>query len=279
MTDSPVLGVAVSVAELEAHLALVREAERDVELQDFINPAVLGDDARDLIARVRTLLGRHEGRLGIHGPFVGFSLGAGDPQVRAVIHKRLDQALDVCEALGATHMVVHSPLTIWDDHNLDAWPATRTRMFDTVVANLGPAAERAAGMGCTIVMENVEDCDPRLRRDLCARFDNGAVKVSLDTGHANYVHHMHRAPAVDYYVRAAGRDLAHVHIQDTDGYADRHWPPGEGNIPWRAVFRALHDSTALAEGGANAPRLIVELRDKADLPRGIESLRGLGLAR
>jgi len=279
MTDLPVLGCALSLDDLEARQDFVRDPGRDVELQDFINPAVLAGDWRPLAERARRLLDGHAGRWGIHGPFVGFSLGAADPDVRAIVHRRLDQGLDVCEAIGGTHMVVHSPVSIWDDHNLDAWPGARERLFETVAANLGPAAKRAEAIGCTIVIENVEDCDPRFRCALAASLGSEAVKVSLDTGHANYVHHMHGAPAVDYYVHAAGRQLAHLHLQDTDGYADRHWPPGDGNIPWRQVFRALQESTALEEAGPDGPRLIVELRDKTRLPDAVRTLEALGVAR
>jgi sugar phosphate isomerase/epimerase len=256
----------------------VRDADRDVELQDFINAETLSGDWRAVADRAATLLDGHAGRVGIHGPFWGFSLAATDPEIQTVIHRRLDQGLAVCEAIGGTHMVVHSPVSIWDDHNLDAWPTTKERLFEAVRANIAPAAKRAEDIGCTIVMENIEDCDPKIRRDLCGFVGSEALKVSLDTGHANYVHHMHGAPAVDYYVHAGGRDLRHLHIQDTDGYADRHWAPGEGNVPWKQVFRALNVSTNLAEGGPESPRLIVELRDKADLPAAIAHLEKEGLA-
>ena len=63
--------------------------------------------------------------------------------------------------------------------------------------------------------------------------------LSIDTGHANYAHGSTGGPPVDYFVHAAGDMLHHVHLQDTDGYADRHWNPGEGNVSWPAVFRAL----------------------------------------
>ena len=33
---------------------------------------------------------------------------------------------------------------------------------------------------------------------------------------------MGAAPSVDMFVREAGEDLAHLHLQDTDGHADRH---------------------------------------------------------
>ena len=273
----PVLGCAVSVEELEGLHAFVREAGRDVELQDFIDPGKL-IDWKPVAERVRALLDGHSGRLGIHGPFLGFSIATSDPDVRSVVQRRLDQALDVCSDIGGTHMVVHSPYSIWDSHNLDGVPGAHERVISSVIASIGPAVKRAEAIGCTIVIENIEDCDPHLRVNLVDALGSPAVKVSLDTGHANYVHHMHRAPAVDYAVRAAGRALTHLHLQDTDGFADRHWPPGDGNIPWRQVFQTLHAETALGDRDAQSPRLIVELKDKTDLPRGVRHLEALGLA-
>ncbi|MCX7328327.1 MAG: TIM barrel protein, partial [Hyphomicrobiales bacterium] len=65
--------------------------------------------------------------------------------------------------------------------------------------------------------------------------------------------------------------LHHVHLQDSDGHADRHWNPGEGDIQWHAVFRALGRLSS-------DPRLILEVRDKATVRAGAEHLIGLGLA-
>jgi sugar phosphate isomerase/epimerase len=66
--------------------------------------------------------------------------------------------------------------------------------------------------------------------------------------------------------------LEHVHVQDSDGYADRHWLPGEGSIRWPAVFRALG-----ALGGR--PRLNIEVRDKTRLQQCAEFLEDFALAR
>ena len=38
---------------------------------------------------------------------------------------RIDRAIDVCEKLGATQMVLHSPYDNWDQANLDNRPADR----------------------------------------------------------------------------------------------------------------------------------------------------------
>jgi len=105
-------------------------------------------------------------------------------------------------------------------------------------------------------------------------FDGAPIlrgEFSLDTGHANYAHISTGAPPVDYYVETAGDMLTHVHLQDTDGFADRHWAPGEGNIPWVAVFRALGRLTS-------NPRLILELRNHDDVRAGAAHLAALGLA-
>ena len=75
------------------------------------------------------------------------------------------------------------------------------------------------------------------------------------------------APPVDYYVDAAGDMLTHVHLQDTDGYADRHWAPGDGTMRWAAVFRALGRLSS-------NPRLILEVQDQTNIRRGAAHLDG-----
>ncbi len=253
-TPPLVVGAAFDLASLVAHREWLLERQRDIELQHFISPAVLCGDWRPEAARVREALAGWTGRLGLHGPFVGFALDAADPDVGAVVRRRLDQALDVAAELAASQLVVHSPFRTWDHHNLDAIDGARATLVSRVHANLEAAVGRAETLGVEIVIENIEDMDPTARVDLARSFGSPAVRVSLDTGHANYAHHATGAPPVDFHVRAAGDWLAHVHLQDSDGYADRHWPPGEGNIPWHAVFGAL----AVLD---RPPRLILELKD------------------
>ena len=55
------------------------------------------------------------------------------------------------------------------------------------------------------------------------------------------------------FIAASENLLAHVHLQDVDGYADRHWLPGEGTVSWQPVMDALHNSEAV-------PKLIIEVR-------------------
>ncbi len=267
----PVLGAALPLAGVRLHREWILEKQRDLEIQDFCYADLLDGDWQGVVVQYKKALDGYAGRLGIHGPFWGFTIASMDSEIRAVVAKRMMQGLDVCAALGASQMVVHSPYTTWDYNNLDNNPGSRQSVIERVHATIGPAVKRAEDMGCVLVIENIEDVDTHIRVDLAKSFDSPAVRVSIDTGHANYAHGSTGAPPVDYYVHAAGDMLHHVHLQDTDGHADRHWNPGEGNIPWHAVFRAL------GRLGSN-PRLILEVRDKETLRAGADHLIALGLA-
>jgi len=267
----PVLGAALNVDGLRLHKDWIVDMNRDLELQDFIWADRLNGDWKIVANDIKKMLKKHKGRVGIHGPFWGLTLDNMDPEVRAIVTKRMLQGMDVCDYLGATHMVIHSPYTTWDHYNLDYTPGSRLEIIERVHDTLQPVVRRAEEIGCALVIENIEDVDPHARVELAKSFNSEAVKVSLDTGHANYAFGSTHGQPVDYYVRAAGNMLAHVHLHDTDGHADRHWAPGEGNIPWMEVFRALSHLTS-------QPRLILELRDKTHLRAGADYLIGLGVA-
>jgi len=268
----PLLGAAMPGGALPAYRDWLIDQHRDLELQDFFRADVLNGDWRALARKIRSELHNYRGRLGIHGPFWGFNVDTQDPDVRTIVQKRIDQGLDVCEELGATQMVVHSPFTTWSYHNLDNQAGGRESLQERVHACLGEAVARAENIGVTLVIENIEDIDPHARVLLAQSFASERVRVSIDTGHAYYAHISTGAPPVDYYVVAAGNLLEHVHLQDADGYADRHWAIGEGSILWPGVFRRLGELTS-------NPRLILELRDKNLIGQAAAYLVAAGLAR
>jgi len=269
--DLPVIGAALTVAELASYRDWVLDKHRDVELQSFHTAEVLNGDWAPIAAEAKRLLDGYQGRLGIHGPFWGFTIDSMDPDVRAVVQKRMTQGLDVCEAVGATQMVIHSPFTTWDYNNLDMMEGARDKLFTNAHLTLDAIVARAESQGVTLVMENIEDIDPLDRKRLVESFGSAALKLSIDTGHAQYAHGSTGAPPVDYFVRLAGEMLDHIHLQDADGHADRHWGLGEGNILWTSVFRAIGELPV-------RPRLLLELRDKAFIPSSMAYLaaRGLG---
>lgn len=273
MTDAlPTIGAALNLRSLPKYRDWLLAAQRDLELQDFFRADVLDSDWKPLAAEVKSQLDGFTGRLGIHGPFWGFKIDSHDRLVREAVTKRLLQGLDVAEAISATQMVIHSPFTTWDFNNITLYPGGFDQLVERVEATLRPVIARAEAINCEIVIENIEDKDPMSRVQLAKALGSDLVRVSIDTGHAHYAHTSTGAPPVDYYVRSAGNLLAHVHLQDSDGYADRHWAPGDGTIRWASLFRAFAELTS-------KPRLVLELRDHDQVAKGAAYLTGLGLAR
>ena len=270
------IGAALMVADLPTHRNWLIAGQRDLEIQDFLRPGVLTGDWRAVVAAAKAHLDGFEGRLGIHGPFIDLALDVADPELAPIVARRFVTGVDAAAALGATQMVIHSPFTTWDWFNFGDNPRTGNRpsafeaKMDRAQALLAPAVARAEACGVTLVIENIEDVAPGFRRALATRFASDAVRLSIDTGHAHYAHCATGAPPVDYFVTDAGPMLAHVHLQDADGFADRHWPPGRGTVNWHAVLRAI---AALPQ----RPHLVLELRDAADIPAAMAWLEREGL--
>jgi sugar phosphate isomerase/epimerase len=271
MTELPKLGVALLPDELPHHIDWLVDGSRDLELQGFHSPNSLLSDWRPRAAEVRKQLASHKGRQGMHGPAT-VPLASNDPGLRALAQERLGQGLDVCEEIGLTQMVIHSPYIHWDQENLYRVPGRRDEKLSDFKMTLEPIVVRAEKLSVELVIENIEDRDPAIRRDIVRHFASSALKLSIDTGHAFYANRMGAAPSVELFVRAAGEDLAHLHLQDADGLADRHWAIGDGSVPWRSVFEEL---SLLSSN----PRLIIEIRDKTEVPRSCEYLINLGIAR
>lgn len=261
----PVIGACLPVEQIASFRDWLFEKDRDLELQSFTQSSVLDGDWRPLAEEAVRLLDGHRGRLGIHGPFWGLTLSSPDPEIRRVVSRRIMQGLEVCEVLGAGQMVLHSPFSHWTHNNFPRFGAWRNGVHEAMRDTLSAGIRRAEDIGVKIVLENIEDVGPSARVDFAREVNSPALAISIDTGHAELARAMSGAPPVDYYVRAAGDLLDHVHLQDSDGYADRHWAPGEGTIKWPSVFRALAEIDA-------APRLVLELRDYTTIPAAMDYL-------
>ncbi|MEL6573150.1 MAG: sugar phosphate isomerase/epimerase family protein [Pseudomonadota bacterium] len=264
------IGACLAAAEIAEHRDWLFEADRDIELQDFGSHKSLTTECEDRIAAAKVALDGHKGRLGIHGPYEGLDMDNKDPEVRPIVTARYLKALEAADRVGARQMVLHSPYTRWYQFNRLAKPNYDETKLGRVHEVMDPVVAAAEDKGITLVIENILDVDPASRRKMVDAFKSNAIALSIDTGHAHLARRMSGAPPVDYFVRDAGDQLQHVHLQDLDGHADRHWAPGEGEIHWPEVFRALSDC-------GSEPHLVLELRRKSDIPAGFTYLRDLGL--
>lgn len=265
----PTLGAALTLGDLPAWRDWLIAEGRAVELQDFMALSPRPDHWREIAAQACVALDGHTGPRGLHGPFLDFGLAARDPDIVAVARARIDAAQEAAELMGATQMVLHSPFTRWMQLGHAAGLVHQAEVAARAADLLAPALRRAEDQGVTLVIENIEDPDPEARRLIIEAAGSPALALSVDTGHAAVAHGTAGAPPPQDFLRAAGTELAHVHVADNDLAADLHLPPGQGRIDWGAVFAALPPS---------APRLLLELKDTASIPTAVAYLAGLDLA-
>ncbi|WP_316859534.1 sugar phosphate isomerase/epimerase family protein [uncultured Cohaesibacter sp.] len=264
------IGACLRSQQIADHRDWLFDDARDLELQDFLSHDVLMADWKAAALEAKAALVGFSGRLGIHGPYAGLDIDNKDPELQALITRRFLVALQAAELVGARQMVLHSPYRSWYYINRMVKSGYEEDKLDRIHTILDPVVARAEEVGIVIVIENIEDSDPSTRRNLVDSFHSDAIALSIDTGHAHVTRHNFDAPPVDFFVRDAGDQLRHVHLQDVDGYCDRHWAPGEGDIKWQSVFDALSDCNS-------APHLVLELRDKTKILQAFEYLKSLGL--
>lgn len=264
------IGACLAPHEIADHRDWLFDANRDLEFQGFSRHVDLTTEFEDRIAVAQAALKGFNGRRGMHGPYEGLDMDNKDPEMRPLITARFLKALEAADRIGARQMVLHSPYTRWYAWNRLNKPNYKETKLALVHDVMMPVVKAAKDLGVTLVIENIFDVDPATRRELVDSFESEAIALSVDTGHAHLARRMSDAPPVDYFVRDAGDQLRHVHLQDLDGHADRHWAPGEGEIHWTEVFRALSECRS-------APHLVLELRRKSDIPAGFAYLKRLGL--
>ena len=272
MTTLPVVGAAMPSTKLPEYRDWLLEGQRDLEIQDPAWPDFLDSDWQPIVNEIRSQLDGHTGRVGVHGPFWGLPIAAIDRNVRTAVKERLKQSLDFCAAIGATHMVVHSP---FDFLGTPYAPLTRYGggfdLLEVIHATLDDAAAYAESIQCALVIETIYDRDPLVWSELVKSFESDYVRASIDVGHV-FINQQLGAPPPDYWIRHAGSSLGHVHLQDSDGYADRHWVLGDGMINFKAIFEAL---STLDQN----PRLIIEVIDKgSSILKAAQWLTEQGLA-
>lgn len=269
----PVIGCNSRIDNLPYVRDWLIESQRDLELGDFGNHAVLdAGNWQERANQVKQHLSGFTGRLGIHGPFRGIVLDASDPEVQAVATKRLLQSLQFGSLVGTTHMVIHSPFAARGNPFLGFGAGSDLAgSISNIHATLEPVIRYAETIGCMLVIENIYDFNPFALLETVKSFDTKTVRLSLDVGHAQLLTRNGGMPP-GQWIRETAQCLEHLHLQDGDKELDRHWAPGDGTVSWYSVFEALSWLD-------RQPRLIVEVKNHHEVQRGYRYLFERGLAR
>ncbi|MFN3160190.1 MAG: sugar phosphate isomerase/epimerase family protein [Rubinisphaera brasiliensis] len=156
-----------------------------------------------------------------------------DPAIRQAGLARLKNAIDACQAAGATHLCgpIHSALGEFTGQGRteDEWNWAKEI--------LSQAADYAAQANVTLVAEylNRFECYFLNCAEDCAKFcrevNHPSLKMMYDSFHANIEEkNIHEA------IQACKDQMVHVHISENDRST-----PGEGNIRWDETFAALKE--------------------------------------
>jgi sugar phosphate isomerase/epimerase len=269
-TIRPLVGAAIKSDALATHLDWIVTHQRDLEIQDPTLAHFFEQDWQPIATQIRTQLRHYTGRLGIHAPFAGIDIACRDRAIQAVVQQRLLQALDFGEAIGATHMVVHSPFVCFGSAHSAIQPKTLEQSITVAQQTMQPVLQRAQTCGCTIVIETILDQHPSHLRAFISAFASPLVRQSIDVGHVR-ITHARGGASITEWIRQNGDLLHHVHLQDNDGSFDAHWAPGQGDINFSAVFATLATHAPQA-------RLLLELNHADQVIPGWQHLVNLGIA-
>jgi len=197
----------------------------------------------------------------LHAPFGSeLDISHPDESVRARGVRRVTDSMELAADYGCEYVVVHPSANYYEDR------AHMERAREALLRSMGELEGAAARLGLTLLLENML-AKPGLHRvgvsaaEIVALIEEGGFErfaVCLDVGHSNY---NGLDPAEE--ARAAGRHLASLHVDDNDGTADSHKPPGEGAVDWGRLLGALTGMgfsglLVLELYGGDEPRSVLE---------------------
>lgn len=173
------------------------------------------DNRSSLLSEIRTDMSAagitSAQKLFLHGPFTEIHPAAIDYRMRELALERLNQAYEVCTALGINRMVVHTgwlPFIYFKE-----WQAEKGAEFWQKFMADKPSDFH-------IYVENVLDDEPYMLADMMRRIYDERIQLCLDIGHA---HAMTQSElSVEKWIEVLGKYIGHFHLHNNDGSGDSH---------------------------------------------------------
>lgn len=219
---------------LDACLALAREAGTGLEIMHFSNPAVLDGDWQTEVTRYRKRLRDLPGPLTLHGPFMDTASGSPDARVNALAMDRYRHAIDIAAELDAERVVFHANYigSLRNQPYREGWHSRNVEFWREM-------ADYAAAHGQVIALENMWEYAPAILADLLRAVDHPALLACLDVGHAHLFGD--DAYTLADWLAALAPWLVHTHVNNNDGHTDVHrgfdWP--QGVLDYHAILQQL----------------------------------------
>ena len=144
------------------------------------------------------------------------------------------ETLDALEGIGS--LIVHIPTL-----RTTATPEERKgflRQADQLKRSLDELMPTLEKYDRRIAVENCFNDTFEIFRDLMATFPPERLGIVYDSGHGNYG----EAKGIDNLAEFRDRLIA-IHLNDNDGTADMHQPPGYGSVGWEKMAKLIVNSS------------------------------------
>lgn len=164
----------------------------------------------------------------LHGPFTEIIPAGIDHRARQAGRSRLEEAFEVCQALGIKNMVVHNgwiPFMYFKE-----WQAKKGAEFWEAFMKDKP-------LDFTIHIENVLEDEPYMMLDMMKHISDSRIKICLDVGHANAT-----TPTeipVEKWIEVLAPYIGHFHLHNNDGTADSHSDFENGSMNMISILDAI----------------------------------------
>lgn len=158
--------------------------------------------------------------------------------------RQLRETIGICSRIGGSVVVVHpgqlSSLSPQNKNLLERYSRFQMQNLEKEARvrfkeSLADAARWGEELGVVIGVENFShgsNCIQSGLEDIVEWVDDiasPALKITLDTGHANLEGGVKKALAT------YGSRIVHIHIDDNDGQSSGHGELGSGTIDWHAI--------------------------------------------
>lgn len=243
---------------LDESAALAREYGAAFEYDDFYAPEVYEDDA-ELERRIAGYLAleRDRSRDTLHGVFFDIKPNSRDSVIRQRSRALMRQSLAIANRLGVRGVVFHSD--VFGGIRLSTPPGAWLDAAEALFRQLC-----AENPGLDLWLENTVEQEPDQLVALAQRMaDVPNFGLALDYAHASL-----SATDGAAWLRQMGPYVRHVHLNDNDLYADRHWPVGKGSIDYPRF-------AALAEEHIPGVPMLMEVRTLEDARESLEAMTAL----
>lgn len=216
---------------IQESLALAKEYNAGFEYNDFFDPKVYRDED-EIKRRVSIYKGckRNSQKDTLHGVFLDIAFASRDSLIRDYSRKCMEQSMEIASRLETRGVVFHSGLVsgLRQETYLQNWYEAQEEWIRYLLGKYPDLC---------IFMENTFEESPENLVELKRRLkEEERFQLCLDYGHAI----LSKTPAKQWVCTMA-KDIAHIHLNDNDLYADLHLVPGEGKIDF-AQFKKLMES-------------------------------------